>query len=153
MIEHQLPSNYRLSLKALIYDEDGRVLLVKEGHDQWELPGGGPDHGETPEQALRREIREELGVEVESFVAEPVFVWFFHIEARNRYACWLTYQVVIKGKPRTTAHTSAVAYHDIRKVKPTEVGKYFRPALDELIAYSPAVRYRTRPAKVSHVAA
>lgn len=53
---------------AIIY-RDGRVLAARRaaGKDQaglWELPGGKVEPGETPEQALRREIAEELGCEV-----------------------------------------------------------------------------------------
>ncbi len=139
MFEHQLPSNYRVSLKALIYDEAGRILLVKEKHDHWELPGGGPDHGETPEEALRRELYEELGVEVASFSPEPAFVWFLHIGARNRYACWLTYEVVIKGEPTTTDHTSAVEFRDLSTLMPSEVAVYFKSKLPEVLAYQPTL--------------
>lgn len=55
---------YRVSLKALIRDQDNRVLVVKEaGRDWWDLPGGGMDHGETIHAALARELAEEVNLE------------------------------------------------------------------------------------------
>ena len=52
---------------ALI-DPDGRVLIAQRPEGKahagaWEFPGGKVEQGETPEQALIRELREELGVE------------------------------------------------------------------------------------------
>ncbi len=41
---------------------DGRILLVRDSHGFWAGPGGWIDPGESPEQALLREVREELGV-------------------------------------------------------------------------------------------
>lgn len=53
---------FRVSLKAVIRDDQGRLLVVREkGQSVWGLPGGGMDHGETYEQALRRELHEEVG--------------------------------------------------------------------------------------------
>ena len=54
---------------ALIIDDAGRVLVNQRTREQthageWEFPGGKVEVGETEEQALRRELREELGVEV-----------------------------------------------------------------------------------------
>lgn len=49
---------------AVIFDTEGRVLLVKltyQRHHPWGLPGGSLDYGETPEDAVLREVREETG--------------------------------------------------------------------------------------------
>ncbi len=62
------------SEKAVIafYDDQGRILLqdrhaITETRAQWGFFGGGIESGETPEQALKREIQEELGFNLEEF--------------------------------------------------------------------------------------
>src|SRR5579875_2453907 len=55
---------FRIGVYALIFDE-GRVLLaLRRDIDWWNLPGGGMEAGETVEEALIREVREETGLEV-----------------------------------------------------------------------------------------
>ena len=50
---------------ALVRDARGRVLLVRRADDgRWAMPGGWVDPGETPEQAVVREVAEETGLRV-----------------------------------------------------------------------------------------
>ncbi len=53
---------YRVTAKAIILDDQARLLVVKNHNGNWELPGGGWEHDESFESALAREIQEELGV-------------------------------------------------------------------------------------------
>jgi 8-oxo-dGTP diphosphatase len=53
---------------AIITDSGGRLLLIKRGHPpqagRWSLPGGRVEPGETDQQAVIREIREETGLQI-----------------------------------------------------------------------------------------
>ncbi len=65
-----------VSAVALI-DPDGRVLLAKRPEGKtltglWEFPGGKVEDGETPETALIRELKEELGINVAQSCLAPL---------------------------------------------------------------------------------
>jgi 8-oxo-dGTP diphosphatase len=57
--------NHLVSCAGLVTNDEGKILLVKSPLRGWEYPGGLIEPGETFQQALKREIREESGVEVE----------------------------------------------------------------------------------------
>jgi nucleoside triphosphatase len=65
-----MPARTRLIVVAVVTDDEGRVLLCRMAPDrgvfpgQWALPGGGVEPGERIEAALRREVREELGIDL-----------------------------------------------------------------------------------------
>lgn len=59
---------FTITVGAIVSDEAGRVLLLHHRFrpgSGWGMPGGFIEPGEQPEQALRRELREEVGLEIE----------------------------------------------------------------------------------------
>jgi ADP-ribose pyrophosphatase YjhB (NUDIX family) len=66
---------FTVTAGAVVHDETGRVLLLEHvfrAGSGWGIPGGFIERGEQPEEAVRRELREEIGLELEE--AELAFV-------------------------------------------------------------------------------
>ena len=116
---------------ALI-DRDGRVLLTQRQEGKpyaglWEFPGGKLDEGETPEDALVRELEEELGVNTQASCLSPIAFAShnsgdFHL-LMPLFACrkW-------EGAPQTK-DVAALAW-----VKPENFGRYEMPPADVPLA-------------------
>ncbi len=64
---------YRVSVKAFVTNKEGHFLLQKERRGVWDLPGGGLDFGENPTEGLKREIKEEMGLDVDSVELRPAY--------------------------------------------------------------------------------
>jgi 8-oxo-dGTP diphosphatase len=65
-----------LIVAAALIDADGRILLQQRPEGKplaglWEFPGGKVERGESPEHALVRELREELGIDTETACLAP----------------------------------------------------------------------------------
>jgi 8-oxo-dGTP diphosphatase len=66
---------FQVTAGAVVLNQEGRVLLLKHvfrAGSGWGIPGGFLERGEQPEDAVRREVREETGLELES--AEIAFI-------------------------------------------------------------------------------
>ena len=73
---------------AAVMEKDGKVLIARRRKGdklagKWEFPGGKIEPGESPEAALRRELREELGIEtvIGGFVCESSYQ-YSHLSIR-----------------------------------------------------------------------
>ena len=62
-------ARFTVTAAGIVLDERGRVLLLKHRFrfgSGWGIPGGFVEAGEQPEEGLRRELREEIGLELDS---------------------------------------------------------------------------------------
>lgn len=98
---------FRLTVKAVIFDEQGRCLLIRRSNQcrnfvgQWEWPGGKVDPGEDFATALVREVREETSLDVEiarlagaaQYEMAKANVILLYLEAR-----WIAGEVRLSGE-------------------------------------------------------
>jgi mutator protein MutT len=83
---HSVPTG-----SAVVDDGEGRVLLSRRAHDpfagMWDIPGGFLEEGEPPLDCVRRELREEAGIEL---VDERLLgIWMDRYEYRQRLVATL----------------------------------------------------------------
>ena len=66
-------SHYRISIKALIYNKKWEFLLCKEKKWIWDFPGGWLDHWESVDICLKRELKEEMWLEILNIDKKPKY--------------------------------------------------------------------------------
>lgn len=88
---------YRISIKGIVVDGEGRFLLAKEEDGTWELLGGGLDHGETPQACLKRELFEETGLNVTYISDNPKYFVTTYREAKNYYIANIIYEIKLEN--------------------------------------------------------
>jgi 8-oxo-dGTP diphosphatase len=126
---------YRVSVSALIFDNEGRILL---GHrrdiDWWYLPGGGMETSETVDEALHREISEEIGVEIEIGQLVGVYSKPLKDEVMLTFRCRIT-----SGTPTTTDEIRACRYFAPHELPENTLPKHRQRIEDALLKQQTAV--------------
>ncbi len=99
-------SDRPLLVTGAIIPRDERILIAQRHPtsrfepSKWEFPGGKVDFGEHPEESLKRELKEEMGVEIET---GPLYEVISHVYNNNgdiRHVVLLFYICrILKGKP------------------------------------------------------
>jgi ADP-ribose pyrophosphatase YjhB (NUDIX family) len=119
--------NPAVSAAAILLRGDGHGLFIRRGHEpalgRLAFVGGFVDAGETPELALRREVREEVGVELET-------VAYLGAQPNTYDYRGLTYHVVdlifvahlaVGATPRQLDGVAAIEWHDPLRLDPARL--------------------------------
>ncbi len=110
---------FRVGVFGIITDDKDRVLLChRRDFDLWNLPGGGVETGESPWDALVREIKEETGLE-----AAPVHLSGVYSKPESNEIVFSFFCRVTGGAARLTDEADRIEYFPLDRIPNNTVPK------------------------------
>jgi len=98
-------------LAGIIIKDKKLLMCRKYNEPHFIMPGGRTLKGETPEQTLKRELKEELDVELKSI--KPFKTWeALHFRDKDKIVKMETFFVEIKGEPKATEEIDKIVFVD-----------------------------------------
>ncbi|WP_214765883.1 MULTISPECIES: NUDIX domain-containing protein [unclassified Exiguobacterium] len=102
---------HSLSAGAVVLDEHGKILLIKGPERGWEFPGGVIELGETIEDGIIREVKEESGIDIEVTRFCGIYQ---NISQHVCATCWLA--KAVGGTPQTSNESLEVGFFSLEEV-------------------------------------
>ena len=119
----------QIRVVAAQIERDGKYLITQRKPTSslpllWEFPGGRVEQGETDEQALARELRDEMAIDVEVATSS--------VSLTHEYEAYIIDFRVYRCRLRTEpSQIRKIGVHDIRWVAPADLDKYEFPGADQ----------------------
>ena len=131
---------YSIGAFALIFNTSDSVLLaLRTDMDFWNLPGGGVKEGESPEVAVVREVREEVGLDVVVDRIQGVYVKPGQHDIAFSYWCR-----VVGGALQESDEAQAIAWFT-REDLPENLRPKHRDRILDALSSSQVITYRVYP--------
>jgi len=119
---------FPVSIKGVMFDPAGAVVLALNDRNEWELPGGRLEVGESPEVCLAREFKEELGVDVS--VESLLDTYLFEV-IPGKHVFIVTYGCKLRGQYMPVVseeHVRIEAFHPA--ALPANLPSGYRASID-----------------------
>ena len=114
------------SVNVVVVDDQGRILLIRRtDNENWAVPGGGMDLGESISDAAVREVKEETGIDIEVTGVVGIYTNPRHvIEYTSNGEVRQEFSIVFTGRPVGGSPTPSSESSEVRWVEPAAVPDY-----------------------------
>jgi 8-oxo-dGTP pyrophosphatase MutT (NUDIX family) len=113
----RLARGMTFGVRALVFDAEGRVFLVKHSYvSGWHLPGGGVEVGETALDAMRRELVEEGNIVFDGMPALHGIFFNRHVSRRDHVVVYVVRNFHQASKPAPNREIVDCGFFDVRSL-------------------------------------
>lgn len=126
----------KVDIRGVLLNEQGQILMVEEKLDpgKWSIPGGWADIGFTPSEVIKKEMKEETGLDVEVERILAVYDKKCHPHPQEAF---YTYKIVflcrkISGELRNTFDIDDVKFFDIDNLPPLSEARIVKSQIEQL---------------------
>lgn len=126
----------KVDIRGVLLNEQGQILMVEEKLDpgKWSIPGGWADIGFTPSEVIKKEMKEETGLDVEVERVLAVYDKKCHPHPQEAF---YTYKIVflcrkIFGELRNTFDIDDVKFFDIDNLPPLSEARIVKSQIEQL---------------------
>lgn len=91
---------YRISTKVILKNPNkDEFVVIKNSKGEYELPGGGIEHGESVGLSIKRELQEELGIDIDIHENDlkPIFFDVYKSRSHDIWVAFVVYEIEIKN--------------------------------------------------------
>jgi 8-oxo-dGTP pyrophosphatase MutT (NUDIX family) len=132
MADHENDNIFQISVKGLVFDDQGKVLMTLDEEGYWDPFGGRIQKGEDMIEALIRECKEETGLDCEVLDERPLIV-YSSIDISGRGRAMVYYKAKLENLNFTPSDECLdMKFYTKEELKILKIAPQTKPLLDHL---------------------